>query len=185
LRGAGPARRCTLAAGLVTALLATAGGSAQAALPPGHAAFAGSGSIYYNNSPHWVRAQGAAISFGISPDRRRIIDFYGTYTYYCGGGSSYVKARYITISRQGTFRYDFNVPDRAANGHVYGRVYVSIYGHFLHGGKRAEVDYLVDVVQPDRESIGGHHSRVKHPYSPRQPLALGCASWVRGSAHAR
>lgn len=174
-----------LATGILAALIATGAAPALGALPSGGASFSGNGSVYYNNAPHWQRAQSAQISFGISPNRRRIINFYGSYTFYCGAGRAYVKAHFITITKKGAFRYDFSVPNRSASGQVYGRAYVSIYGHFLHGGKRADVNYLVDYLEPGQKSMIGKHQRVRHPYSPRKPQALGCASWVRGVARAR
>jgi hypothetical protein len=172
-----------IALGLLV-IIAAGGGSALGALPPRNASFTGSGAVFYNNGPRWQRAQTAQISFTTSANRRRILGFHGTYTYYCGDGTAYVSAVYIVVTKRGAFRYDFNVPNHLPDGRLSGRAYVSIYGHFLHGGKRAQVNYLVDYVEPSGKSPITHR-RIAHPYSPAKTEALGCASWVRGSARAR
>lgn len=139
--------------------------------------YSGSGADYLNNSPRWIREAKGSISFKTSSDGRRIEDFKGTLSFACEIGTSYVSAKYLQVSRTGSFSYRFSSPTKAADGRVYGHQYVAIYGRFLSPAKRASVGYLVDEVVKEKP--------VSHPYDTAHPSALGCASWVRGVVYAR
>jgi hypothetical protein len=148
---------------------------AQAAIPKPGARFKGSGKLYANNAPTWHRAGNTsfALSFKVSANGRRMTGFRGAYAAYCGIRSAAVTAKFINVSRNGSFGYRFSVPTRAANRKVTGRVYVSISGRFTFPTS-ATLSYLVN--------YGGSHDR--SPYSTAHPTKLGCASWVRATAHA-
>jgi hypothetical protein len=123
-----------------------------------------------NDAPHWRRQATGSFHFTVSSTGKRMLSFRGTYSYYCGAGSTYLKASYLSVTRQGTFNYAFKF--RVTNGTVYGW----IWGEFTGRGATANVNYLSDFV-----ATGRHVSR---PYDVSHPGRLGCASWVRGVAHA-
>ena len=154
---------------LVAALAALSAGLALAASPARNRAFSGRGRDYLNRSSTWKRRDAAHFSFRTSTDGSRLLSFRGTYAYYCGkGGSTAVNATYLTVNSSGSFDYPFKVRTKD------GVVYVRIYGGFLSDGSRARVSYLIDYV--------GKGQKVPHPYDTSHPSALGCASWVQGTA---
>ncbi|MGH2865914.1 MAG: hypothetical protein ACRDJX_11800 [Solirubrobacteraceae bacterium] len=160
------------------ALAGIAGLSAPAALaslPDSGGAYRGSGRDYMNNAPSWTREATAKVSFRTSVNRRRILDFRGSYSFYCGAGTSDITARWIAVSRSGHFRYDFKTPNRLSNGAIEGADYVAIEGAFADGGRSATVSYLFNY--EDTAPTSGS------PYSTANPHALGCASWVRATVH--
>ncbi|MHB8491279.1 MAG: hypothetical protein ACYDA6_03555 [Solirubrobacteraceae bacterium] len=154
--------------------------AAVAAEPKASVRYTGTGADYMNNAPHWAREATGKISFKTSADRRRIVDFRGTYSYYCGGGTSYIKAAYLNVDSKGRFAYDFSFPNRLASGKTEGRIYAAISGQFLGDGSTARVSYLADAV-----FTGAGAKPVHEPYSTKDPGKLGCASWVKGTVRAR
>lgn len=151
-------------------LVGVSAGLASAASPVPGRRFGGSGGDYMNNAPHWVRKARGSFHFTVSATGKRMLSFYGTYSYYCGGGSSYLSAKYLIVARNGTFNYAFK-------GHTaYGTTFAWIWGSFTGHGNTAHINYLADFV------ANGRH--VAHPYDVSHPRALGCASWVRGTARA-
>jgi hypothetical protein len=144
--------------------------------PKPGARYKGTGKDYMNNAPKWTAEGTGKISFAISTDGTAVIDFKGTYSYYCGAGSDDVTERRISVSKTGSFALEFSQPIKGPNGKVNSTAYVSIAGAFEKGGKDASVSYLVDYVFKG--------TKVKHPYSTKHPRALGCASWVRGTVKA-
>ena len=79
--------------------------AASAALPKADEAFAGTGADYLNNAPRWTRESTGRVSFETSANRRRILNFRGTYYYYCGARTGSVTARYINVNSAGQFGY--------------------------------------------------------------------------------
>lgn len=152
-------------------------GGTRAARPRRGARYSGSGADYLNNSTNWLKQGSGHISFKTSHSGRRVLDFRGTLSFSCEIGSSSVSAKYLKVSRAGSFAYRFNFPTRTSAGKVYGREYVAIYGHFLAHGRRASVGYFVDEVVKEKP--------VPHPYDTAHPRALGCSSWVQGTVTAR
>jgi hypothetical protein len=168
-------RRTSRGLAIGAAVMISTTGVALAALPRASTHFTGSGEMYMNDAPHWNRSGREPSSFRSSANGRRLLSFRGGYAYYCGGGSGTITARYIDVSKRGTFDYRFSVPSHGPNGQVVGRTYVRIYGAFS-SRTHASVNYLFDFVSTGQ--------KIAHPYSPSNSRALGCASWVRGSAHA-
>jgi hypothetical protein len=155
-------------------LLALAASSAAAALgagraaPAPHARYSGTGGDYYNNgAKDWVRAGTERFSFEISSNGRDVVDFRGPYSYYCGAGTA-------TLTAHGPIHADGRFAIRFSKRGPYGTTYGEASGIFAAGGKQARVSYIVDFVES-----GAH---VSDPYDTKDPHALGCASWVRGTA---
>jgi hypothetical protein len=156
-----------LAAGMVTAV------SAFAASPkPGHS-YQGTGTDFMNNAPTWADEATGKIKFQTSTNGLDVMQFKGTFSYYCGAGTSDVTEKKMAISKSGRFGARFSQKVKGANGKVNSTAYVAVSGRFEDGGSQASVSYLVDYV------FAG--SKVSHPYSTSDPRALGCASWVRGT----
>lgn len=148
--------------------LATAGSAFASGSEPGHS-YQGTGKDYMNNAPKWADEGTGKIRLQTSTDGKNVIHFRGTFSYYCGAGTSDVTEKTMAISGSGGFGARFSVKQRGSTA------YVAISGQFKDGGNKASVSYLVDFVFP-----GSH---VHHPYSTDNPRALGCASWVRGTVH--
>jgi hypothetical protein len=166
-------KRTLLAVTVAGALTAA---SALAASPKPAAVYRGTGKDFMNNAPRWTDEGTGKISFKTSGNGAAVVNFKGTYSYYCGAGTTNVTERVMHVSKQGTFGARFSQPIKGPNGKVSSVAYASISGAFETGGG-ASISYLVDYVFPG--------ARVKHPYSTSNPKALGCASWVRGTARAR
>jgi hypothetical protein len=166
-------RRRALAPVLVVGVLAAVP-VALASQPRANAAFTGTGTTYANNAPKWHRQNGAPapFSFKTNANGTRVTSFKGQFSAYCGVPSASVTAAYMTVSKRGTFSYKFSTP-RVFRGKAVGRTYVWIYGKFS-SSRTASVAYLIN--------ISGLHD--KHPYDTAKPRSLGCATWVRGTAHA-
>jgi len=147
--------------------------SAFAASPNPGALYKGVGKNFMNNAPKWANEGTAKISFKTSADGSKVINFKGSYAYYCGAGTSTVTEKHIPISKRGTFSLKFSQPIKGPNGKINSTAYAAISGTFGKGGKQANVSYLIDYVFTGKT--------VKHPYSTSNPRALGCASWVRGT----
>lgn len=162
-----------LTAGLVALAAGCAATTALAALARPSTRYSGTGTLYANNGPHWNRGEREPISFTTSSDGRKLLHFKGGFAFYCGGASGTVTAREVFVSAKGRFAYRFWVPSHGPNKQVNGRIYINISGSFVDGGRRAAVSYLVDDVFTG--------TKVKNPYSPSNPRALGCAAWIRGT----
>lgn len=160
---------------VIVAVLVIASNALGASPKPG-ARYRGTGKDYMNNAPKWTAEGTGKISFAISTDGAAVIDFKGSYSYYCGAGANDVTERRISVSESGRFALEFSQPIKGPNGKVDSTAYVSIAGTFEKGGEDASVSYLVDYVFTG--------TKVKHPYSTKHPRALGCASWVRGTVKA-
>jgi hypothetical protein len=144
---------------------------APAATPKPGASFAGTGTSYANNAPTWHRASTKTpFSFKTNSTSTRIISFNGQFSAYCNVPSANVTAAFMTVAKSGAFSYRFAIP-RKFRGKTIGRTYVWIYGTFK-SSRTASLSYLVN--------IGGLHD--KDPYDTGKPSALGCATWVRGTA---
>jgi hypothetical protein len=151
--------------GLVGLALATI---ASGATPPASSRFSGTGGNYRNQSSSWVRHGTASFSFRISsrnysPGRRYVDDFRGTYSTACSSHTLRLSATGIPVHKNGTFVLRFH--DSGA--------WVKIWGAFRgQGGRRANVNYLANFSRSQSDN-------------QRSPGSLGCAAWVRGTAHAR
>lgn len=136
-------------AALVVLGLAMAGAAlAGAATPKRGGHYSGTGTQAFNNTASGRFAnQGfrprARISFGVSPDGRRVVNFRGTFFYYCGAGTSAVKANFLNVRPDGSFRFTFSSPARGPHGKVDGTVAVAIGGRFTGSGRAARVTYRV------------------------------------------
>ena len=161
--------RWVFVAGFVVALSAA---SALAANPMDGARYSGTGKDFMNNAPNWADEGTGKLSFKTSRDGSDVIDFSGSYSYYCGAGTSTVTEKRMPISN-GRFGIEFSQPSHGPNGKVDGTAYAAISGAFDDSGGEAKVSYLVDYV-----FTGG---KVEHPYSTKSPGKLGCASWVQGT----
>lgn len=124
-----------------------------------------------NNAPKWTDEGVGKYSFHFKKVERQIIGFSGTYSFYCGAGTSTVTAKRIAVNAAGAFSFRFSVAN-TVNGQKMGETYVSISGQFLGGGAEVRLAYLVDTA----------FSPIKSPYDTSDPTKLGCASWVRSSA---
>ena len=149
-------------------LIAATAVAANAAVPAADSHFSGSGTVYQNKGKAWKPGGRETFTFRTSAAGSRIVAFRGAYSY-CSGAAT-LSAGYLTVSPRGRFDYAFSVRSKT------GTFYAQIYGQFLRGGARADVDYLVDFVAKGK--------KVSHPYDTAHPQALGCASWVRGTAKA-
>lgn len=158
-----------LAAGMVTAV-----GALAASPEPGHS-YQGTGKDFMNNAPKWADEGTGKISLRTSTDGTHVLRFKGTFSYYCGAGTSDVTEKSMAVSESGRFGAKFSQKSKGANGKVTSTAYVLVSGRFENGGKEASVSYLVDYV------FAGE--KVSNPYSTSNPRALGCASWVRGTVH--
>ena len=133
--------------------------------------FTGEGPDFMNNAPKWTDEGVGKYSFHFKKVERQIIGFSGTYSFYCGAGTSTVTAKRIAVNAAGAFSFRFSVAN-TVNGQKMGETYVSISGQFLGGGAEVRLAYLVDTA----------FSPIKSPYDTSDPTKLGCASWVRSSA---
>lgn len=133
--------------------------------------FSGRGPDYLNDAPRWTRESTGTFGFATSRNGTTLLNFRGTFYYYCGAGRGTVRAARIAITSKRTFDYRFYSPKK------YGVDYGEVYGSFLKGGRRARIGYLVDFV--------ANGQKVRHPYDVRHSRSLGCASWVQGIAVAR
>ena len=140
------------------------------------ASYSGTGKDYMNNAPSWAAEATGQFSYRVSASGREITNFHGGFSYYCGGGKSFVSAKSIAISPSGSFSYRFSLAN-IVNGKSYGRNYVSIVGTFIGKGAAASIAYLFDSVSTN--------APVSDPYDTTHPHKLGCASWVKGTAHAQ
>jgi hypothetical protein len=161
--------RWLFAVGFVAALSAA---TALAANPKGGASYSGTGKDFMNNAPKWADEGTGKITFQTSKDGSDVLAFSGGFSYYCGAGTSTVTEKKMPVSN-GKFGLEFHQPDRGPNGKIEGTAYASISGTFEDGGSEAQVSYLIDYVFTG--------AKVKHPYSTKNPKALGCATWVRGT----
>lgn len=164
-----PGRAHLLATAVLLAGLSA--GVASAASPSPGKRFSGTGGDYMNNARQWRNEARGRFHFTTSASGGRILHFYGTYSYYCGAGTSYLKAGYVTVTPRGTFNYEFHFKVR--NGSIYGRIWGAFTGH----GTTASVNYLANFIASGQ--------RARDPWDVSRPRSLGCASWVRGVARAR
>lgn len=171
-----PWRRARFVA-LVTLIAGCATAGALAAIPKGGAVYTGKGKDYMNNAPKWTSEATGTISFDTSADGAKVTNFKGTFSYYCGAGTSDVTQKTMDVSNSGTFGAHLSQPDKGPDGKVEGEAYATISGKFTGDGAEASVAYMVDFVFTG--------SKVAHPYSTKNPKALGCASWVKGTVRAR
>ncbi|MGB9184944.1 MAG: hypothetical protein WCB67_12845 [Solirubrobacteraceae bacterium] len=156
----------------IIALGSILGASSVLAAPRASATYRGSGLDVFNNGPRWRAAPGAAqkISFRISQNRSRVLDFRGRYLYYCGAGSSTITAASLKI-RHGRFGGTGKRVNSA------GTNYFALSGQFSADGLHAKVTYLDDFVSKGKS--------VKSPYSfAYHSPAQACESRVTGTATA-
>jgi hypothetical protein len=81
------------------------------------------------------------VSFRVSSNGRRVLNFVGVYDYYCGTGRSSVNAPSINITPGGRFSISGTWPDRLSNGRIIGTNHALITGSFTNTGKAAVVHY--------------------------------------------
>lgn len=138
---------------------------ASGATPPFGQRFSGTGGNYWNEGSSWVRHGTGTYRFRISrssySSNPYVTNFHGTYTTACSGRTLRLFAGSIRISERGRFSFRFH-----SSG-----AYVKIWGVFTGNGRKAKVNFLANF----------SHSR---NYNQHKPGALGCAAWVRGTAHA-
>ena len=147
--------------GLVGAAAATA---ASGTAPPFGQRFSGNGGNYRDEGSSWVRKGTGSFSFKTSSQgysaKHYLQNFRGTYRTACTGHTLQVRVGAIPVRRDGSFVFRFH--DSGA--------WVKIWGSFGGTGRRASVNYLANF------------SSTKS-YDQRSPGSLGCAAWVRGTAH--
>ena len=152
--------------------IASAVALASAAKP---GTYAGTGKDYMNNVRNWAAEATSQFSFQVPAGGREITNFRGAFLCYCGGGSSFLTAKSIPSQ---PVRLVLVPVQRCEPGErqVVRPNYVWIAGS-LAGSSSASISYLFDSV--------GTGNRVPNPYDTAHPHQLGCASWVKGTAHAR
>lgn len=121
-------------------------GLAGATNPKGGSQYRGTGQQAFNNTRDGRFANGgfrprAQISFRVSPDGRRMLNFRGTFFYYCGAGTSAITANFLEVRSDGSFHFAFRSPARGPHGVVDGTVAVVIHGRFTGTGRTARVTY--------------------------------------------
>jgi hypothetical protein len=159
----------SLAVALVAVLLLSIAGAAIAARPKPSATYAGKGRVCENNAPrHRYTAclsKRVRFSFKTSADASAVVKFRGRIgPFYCGGGSSTVTVKRMTVARSGSFDFRFSAANRGPDGPINGTSHVHVHGRFLTGGKRATVFYRL----------------VTH--FNNTPRAQDCGAQVRGTA---
>lgn len=172
----GKAARRVLYGMLTTAGMTLVAAAAFAAAPKAGARYHGTGTDYMNNAPKWTAEGTGKVSFAVSTSGTEVRNFKGTYSFYCGAGTSWITARRMAISKRGRFAAKFSQPAKGPNGKVDGTDYATVDGAFIDHGRKARVRYLFDYV--------GTGTTIKHPYSTSDPRALGCASWVKATVSA-
>lgn len=159
---------------LAVLLIAVVGaGLAGATNPKPGSRYLGTGQQAFNNTRDGRFANGgfrprAQISFRVSPDGRRMLNFRGTFFYYCGAGTSAITANFLTVRPDGSFHFAFRSPARGPHGVVDGTVAVVIDGRFTGTGRTARVTY--------REA-----TRLRKLPASQRP----CATQVTGTVRAR
>lgn len=121
-------------------------GLAWATKPKGGGQYRGTGQQAFNNTRDGRFANGgfrprAQISFRVSPDGRRVLNFRGTFFYYCGAGTSAITTNFLNVRSDGSFHFAFKSPARGPHGVVNGTVAVTIQGRFTGTGRTARVAY--------------------------------------------
>ena len=158
---------------LIAAAAATVLGAGSVhAAPRASAIYRGTGQDEFNNASHWVKAPGTAksISFKVSTDGTRVLNFRGRYAYYCGAGASTITATSLKV-RHGRF----GGTGKTANQN--GTNYFALSGRFSADGRTATVTYLDDFVYKGKS--------VKKPYSfAYHAPAQACESRVTGTVTA-
>lgn len=173
MKGLGPHWGGLSLACAAAVLLALAAGALAA--PKHGASYTGRGPDYMNNNTKWTREATGHVSFKASSDGADVLNFKGTYSYYCGAGTSSITDPKIHIAKGGSFSARGHHVEKL-HGVVEGTHYLSVSGRFNKSGTTAKVSYLDDFV------YAGKH--VKHPYSTKMKSATdACESWVRATAH--
>src|SRR5437763_11558544 len=120
---------------------------ALAAHPITSARYTGHGTQYFNNTPDGSYTNRyrtpAHISFHVSRNGRRVLDFSGQYAVYCGTGTTSVTDHWISVDRSGFFSVSGSYPSYDYNHKRDGTTYATIKGQFFDGGHRARIFYKV------------------------------------------
>jgi hypothetical protein len=166
-------RRLTSTAVIVAAVATLLGTSPVPAAPRASVTYRGTGQGMFNNAPNWVKApgKGKSISFKVSKDGTRVLNFRGRYAYYCGAGASTITAASLKV-RHGRFGGNGKKVNQS------GTNYFALSGRFSADGRTATVTYLDDFVYKGKS--------VKNPYSfTYHAPARACESRVTGAVTAR
>lgn len=136
------------------------------ATPPFGQHFSGKGGNFWNEGSSWVRHGTATFRFRVSHKNYSttpyVLNFRGTYTTPCIGQTLRVGVGAMRISPKGKFSTKFH-----SSG-----AWVKVWGVFKgKNDAKAQVNYLANF------------SNSKN-YNQNNPGSLGCAGWVRGTAHA-
>ena len=129
---------------------------------------------YFNNAPRWTRETKGKASFKTSKDGTKVLDFRGSYSYYCGAGTAAVTANVLKIGASGKFYGTDSKIERESTGKVVGTNYYMLSGQFVDHGDAARVSYLDDFVYAGK--------KLTNPYSTTFHKApTSCESWVHGT----
>jgi hypothetical protein len=166
-------RRLTFAV-LSSAVFVSALAVSSGLAAPGTAtSYHGTGHDFFNNGPRWlaVSGHGYAISFQVSKDGTRVLNFRGKYAYYCGHGTSLITAASLKIRHA-----SFGGTGKRSNQS--GTNYFALIGHFSHHGRTAQVSYLDDFVFKGKTLMDPYSLAYHAP-------SLACESRVTGTVSAR
>ena len=91
---------------------------------------------YLNNASRWTREVKGKVSFKTSKDGTRVLDFHGSYFYYCGAGTGAVTANALKIGVSGKF-YGTDSKIERSTGKIVGTNYYMLSGQFVNHGDAA------------------------------------------------
>ena len=175
LRGR-PSRRSSAGRllGLVGVAFVLLTATAVAVAPEAGKTYRGTEGDYLNNAPKWTKEATGKVSFHVSTDGRRLLNFRGTYFYYCGAGTGAVTDKALKIQSNGKFYATGTRVEHTPTGKVTGRNYYLLSGRFVNRGQTAQVSYMDDFVYAGKS--------VRKPYSTAfHSSASSCESWVHGT----
>jgi hypothetical protein len=160
--------------GLVGAAFVLLSASALAVVPEAGKSFKGKTGDYLNNAPRWTREAAGKVSFKVSADGQRLLNFRGTYYYYCGAGTGTVTDKALKIKRNGRFYATGTRVEHSSSGKFTGRNYYLLSGRFVNRGRAVQVSYMDDFVYAGKS--------VHQPYSTTfHRSSAACESWVHGT----
>ena len=127
-----------------------------------------------HHAPQWASDGTRKITLNTSRYGKRILNFHGSYQFWCGEGTGFITGSSVAISKSGSFAEHGHYQEKS-HGKVTGTNYLRLWGQFASNGKSATVDYLSDFVYAGKS--------VKNPYSTKiKSQGSACESWVRGTA---
>ena len=128
-------------------VLALAPAVALATHPLASRSYGGHATQYYNNTPKHTytnrQKTQAHVSFKVSSNKQRVLNFSGDYTSYCLSGTGSVADSWIAIDQTGFFSVSGSYPTYGVGHQRIGTTYATVKGEFFDGGRRARIFYKV------------------------------------------